>query len=136
MFTRYNAHRYILIVLLKGWIIFVFCSLYLGNEIKDSIAIIQCIITITIDIEPLISALTLFILVHTTFVSSRDVLYTFGGVRNPNRAVLKKKKKKPPVIQGIKPPARINAPNNSTLIPARVKDALHDKTYIYGRARS
>jgi hypothetical protein len=129
MFTKYNAHRYILIIILKGWIVFVFCNYYLGKESKFYLSIAQCIVILTIDIEPFILALTLYILVHTSLVSARDILVTFGGKkivipRDPNRAVLKKKIRPAvsPVVLGMIPRPGIIAPNVS-LAPRLLKPA-------------
>jgi hypothetical protein len=75
---------------------------------------------LTLDIEPFLLALTLYILVHTSLVSARDILVTFGGKklvipRDPNRAVLKKNIRKPivPAVLGMIPRPGIIAPNVS-----------------------
>jgi uncharacterized membrane protein len=42
MFTKYNAYRYIALVLLKLAIVYVYIDYYLNNESKDYLSIIQC----------------------------------------------------------------------------------------------
>jgi hypothetical protein len=129
MFTKYNAQRYLLIIILKLWVVFVFCNYYAGNESKMYLSITQCKIILTVDLEPFILALTIYILVHTSLVSARDILVTFGGKklvikRDPNRAVLKKKIRSPvaPVVLGMTPRPGIIPPNVSnapcSLMPA------------------
>jgi hypothetical protein len=94
MFTKYNAHRYIALVLLKVFIVSVYIDYYLHNESKKYLSIIQCIFCLTVDIEPFVSVMTLYVLVHTSFVSANDILVTFGGLivvttPDPKRAFLK-----------------------------------------------
>jgi hypothetical protein len=100
------------------------------------LSITQCKVILTVDIEPFILALTIYILVHTSLVSARDILVTFGGKklvikRDPNRAVLKKKIRLPvaPVVLGMTPRPGNIAPNVSAaprdLMPAPPPD---DKT--------
>jgi hypothetical protein len=122
MFTKYNAHRYILLVLLKLCIVYAFLNFYLGNGSKYYLTIIQCYFILTIDIEPFVSALTLYVLVHTSFVSANDILVTFGGVivtspPDPKRAVLKSVLKRRNLLRaplGVAPLARdpLAAPAN------------------------
>jgi hypothetical protein len=78
----------------------------------------------------------LYILVHTSLVSARDILVTFGGKklvipRDPNRAILKKNIRKPvcPAILGMVPRPGIIAPDVSyaprALMPAPL-DVIRD----------
>jgi hypothetical protein len=99
MFKKYNIHRYILLVLLKLCIVYVYVDYYLDSESKEYLAIIQCNFLLTIDLEPFLTALTLYVLVHTSFVTSKDILITFGGAivttsPDPKRAILKSVLKK------------------------------------------
>jgi hypothetical protein len=122
MFTKYNFHRYILLVLLKLYIVCVYIDYYLDNGSKRYLSIIQCNIKLTIDIEPFVSALTLYVIVHTSFVSANDILVTFGGMivespPDPNRAVLKSVLKRRNLRRaplGVAPLGRnaLNAPVN------------------------
>jgi hypothetical protein len=94
MFTKYNTHRYILLILLKLSIVFVYVDYYLDSGSIQYLQMIQCNFLLTIDIEPFVSALTLYVLVHTSFVSANDILVTFGGMivaspPDPKRAILK-----------------------------------------------
>jgi hypothetical protein len=87
MFTKYNTHRYILLILLKLSIVYVYVHFYFDSGSIQYLEIIQYI-------EPFVSALTLYVLVHTSFVSANDILVTFGGMivaspPDPKRAILK-----------------------------------------------
>jgi hypothetical protein len=122
MFTKHNMHRYILLVLLKLCIVYVYIDYYLDNERKRFLSIIQCNFLLTIDMEPFISALTLYVLVHTSFVSANDILVTFGGMivqipPDPKRAVLKSVLKRRNLLRaplGVAPLGRnpLSAPAN------------------------
>jgi hypothetical protein len=97
-----------------------------------------------VSVEPFILALTLYILVHTSLVSARDILVTFGGKKlvipqDPNRAVLKKNIRKHvrPGVLGMIPRAGIIPPNVSLaprvlmpVLPQVVDDNVIDSTSI------